>query len=49
MSYQLPSYMSGQSAEASQRLLMLVPGGAEHCQEMLSFFSCDVEFFVYMS
>ena len=34
--------MSRQSAEAAQRLLMPVPGGAEHCHEMPSFLACDV-------
>ena len=46
MSYGLPHYMSRQSAEAAKRLLMWVPGGAEHCQEMPSFLACDVPSFL---
>ena len=48
LSYGLPNYMSGQFAEAAQRLPKPVPGGAEHCQEMLSFFSCDVLSFLFI-
>ena len=46
LSYGLLNYMSGQFAEAAQRLPMLVPGGAQHCQEMPSFFACDVPSFL---